>query len=156
MDDHTHTCLSRNQLLHRALSVRVENLTGVCLLNKECWISFTIVAPAVSIGYPAEWKQGLSPPLQLHMPDMFVHLSKKARLLHVPPPLALGAMSAYKTRQQGQTSGLVCEASGSLGWDSFRFFWQVITEALWSNSCYTITTVLCLSRAIALSGWELY
>ncbi len=47
---------------------------------------------------------------------------------------------AYKTRHQGQTSGLMSEASGSLGGDSFRFFWQVITEPLWWKSCCTIVT----------------
>lgn len=37
---------------------------------------------------------------------------------------------AYKTSHQGQPSGLISKASGSLGRGSFRFLWQVVTVAV--------------------------
>lgn len=91
--------------------------------------------------YRIPWELKTRPLLQL---QMFARLLQFASPFLFTLSLSL-CFFAYKTRHQGQTLELISEASGSLGGDSFRFFWQVITEAVWWKSRRTIVTTFPLS-----------
>lgn len=115
--------------------------------------------------YRISWKlktRHVAPFLQLQMSDALCAFCKNCcSVLYFPasPPVALPPLCflAYKTRHQGQTSGLISKASGSLGGDSFRFFWQVITEAVWWKDRRTIVTTFPLFfPEVAYSGWEIF
>lgn len=101
-------------------------------------------------------------PLHLQMSDVLCTVVKKTQekkksewaLLQCILLVRLHCLLAYKTSHQGQPSGLISKASGSLGRGSFRFLWQVITVAVGEKASaqYQLLSLLFFQEFQPLDG----